>query len=93
MQLLRALHSLWSPSVAQALPREMKGALTISDVEKTSLLGEVNHKVHKGALSFADGSLLDMNKEGYAEPNETDIRNWLKGIRDSGYVLMLSETF
>ncbi|GAB4835899.1 histone deacetylase [Ancistrocladus abbreviatus] len=36
---------------------------------------------------------LDISKEGYAEPNETDIRNWLRGIRDSGYsVLGLSTT-
>ncbi|KAG5028646.1 hypothetical protein JHK82_012259 [Glycine max] len=28
-----------------------------------------------------------MNKEGYAEPNESDIRNWFKGIRDSGQLV------
>ena len=40
-------------------------------------------------LTFADGSLTNMSKEGLIEPNETDIRNWLKGIRDIGYVWML----
>ncbi|KAL9272187.1 HASTY 1-like protein [Drosera capensis] len=93
LKLLRAVHSLWSPPVAEALPGEVKAALVMSEVECFSLLGEVLHKPHKGALSFADGSLNDMNKEGYVEPSETDIRNWLRGIRDSGYsVLGLSTT-
>ncbi|GMH10461.1 hypothetical protein Nepgr_012302 [Nepenthes gracilis] len=93
LKLLRAMHSLWSPPVTQTLPEEVKAAMSVSDVERTSLLGEINHKVHKAALSFADGSVNDMNKEGYAEPNETDIRNWLRGMRDSGYsVLGLSTT-
>ncbi|KAM7508468.1 hypothetical protein LguiA_018921 [Lonicera macranthoides] len=93
LKLLRAVHSLWSPTVTQALPGEIKAAKTMSDVELTSLLGEGSSKVTKGGLTFADGSMLDMNKEAFAEPNETDIRNWLKGIRDSGYnVLGLSTT-
>ncbi|KAK9293164.1 hypothetical protein L1049_021152 [Liquidambar formosana] len=80
-------------SVTQALPGEIKAAMTMSDVERTSLLGEGNTKLSKGALGFTDGSQIDINKEGYAEPNETDIRNWLKCIRDSGYnVLGLSTT-
>ncbi|KAL8159556.1 hypothetical protein V2J09_001093 [Rumex salicifolius] len=95
LKLLRSIHSLWSPPVTQTLPGEVKGAMIISDVERASLLGEVTQKVHKGALSFADGSLADndVNKEGYSEPNESDIRNWLRGLRDSGYnVLGLSTT-
>lgn len=86
-QLLRGIHSLWSPPVTQALPGEMKAAMVMSDVERTSLLGEGNSKSSRTALNFIDGTQFDMNKEGSTESNENDIRNWLKGIRDSGYVL------
>ncbi|KDP23601.1 hypothetical protein JCGZ_23434 [Jatropha curcas] len=93
LKLLRAIHSLWSPSISQGLPGELKAAMTMSDFERYALLGEGNFKLPKGALTFADGSQIDMSKEGYAETNESDIRNWLKGIRDSGYnVLGLSMT-
>ncbi|KHN43232.1 Protein HASTY 1 [Glycine soja] len=90
LKLLRCIHSLWSPSVSQALPGEVRAAMVMGDVERFSLLGEGNSKLPKGVT---DGSKIDMNKEGYAEPNESDIRNWFKGIRDSGYnVLGLSTT-
>ncbi|XAR54705.1 hypothetical protein NMG60_11029962 [Bertholletia excelsa] len=93
LKLLRAIHSLWSPPVTQTLPGEIRAAMAISDVERTTLLGESNPKLSKGVLTFADGSQADMNREGHAEPKETDIRNWLKGIRDSGYnVIGLSTT-
>lgn len=93
LKLLRAIHSLWSPLVTQSLPGEIKAAMIMTDAERTSFLGEGNPKMPKGALTFTDGSQFDMNKEGYTEPNETDIRNWLKGIRDSGYyVVGLSTT-
>lgn len=93
LKLLRAVHSLWSPSVLQSLPGELKAAMAMSEVERTSLLGEGNPRLAKGALAFADGSQADVKKEGYVDPNETDLRNWLKGIRDSGYnVLGLSTT-
>ncbi|KAK7258781.1 hypothetical protein RIF29_24367 [Crotalaria pallida] len=93
LKLLRAMHSLWSSSISQALPGEIKAAMTLSDVERFSLLGEGNHKLSKSSLTFTDGSNSDMTKEGYTEINETNIRNWLKGIRDSGYnVLGLSTT-
>ncbi|GMJ11206.1 HASTY, HASTY 1 [Hibiscus trionum] len=93
LKLLRAIHSLWSPSVFQVLPGEIKAAMSMSDVERSSLLGIGNPKLSKGALTFIDGSPFDLNKEGCTEPNEADIRNWLKGIRDSGYnVIGLSTT-
>ncbi|KMT13498.1 hypothetical protein BVRB_4g082770 [Beta vulgaris subsp. vulgaris] len=93
LKILRAMHSLWSPTVIQSLPGEVKAALNMSDVERASLLGEVNTKAPKAALGFADGSLIDMSKETYGEPNEKDIRNWLRGIRESGYdVLGLATT-
>ncbi|XP_043816148.1 protein HASTY 1 isoform X2 [Manihot esculenta] len=93
LKLLRAIHSLWSPSIYQALPGELKAAMTMSDAERFALLGEGNPKLPKGSLTSADGSQVGMTKEGYAEANESDIRNWLKGIRDSGYnVLGLSMT-
>ncbi|XP_044483250.1 protein HASTY 1 [Mangifera indica] len=93
LKLLRAIHSIWSPSVHQILPAEVKTAMTMSDVERSSLLGGGNPKLSKGALTFTDGSQLETSWEGYGEPNESDIRNWLKGVRDSGYnVLGLSAT-
>ncbi|KAL0380121.1 UNVERIFIED_CONTAM: protein HASTY 1 [Sesamum angustifolium] len=92
-KLLRAIHALWSPSVTQALPGEMRAAMLMSDVEKASLLGEGKTKLPKGALTFHDGSQFDISREAYSEPNEADIRNWLRGIRDSGYsILGLSAT-
>ncbi|KAG5528576.1 hypothetical protein RHGRI_029306 [Rhododendron griersonianum] len=93
LKILRAIHSLWSPPVTQALPAEIKGAMAISDAEGTTLLGEANSKLSKGALTLSDLSQIDLHKEGYPESNEIDMRNWLKGIRDSGYnVLGLSAT-
>ncbi|XP_052193214.1 protein HASTY 1 isoform X2 [Diospyros lotus] len=93
LKLLRAIHSLWSPPVTHLLPGEIKAAMIMSDVERTTLIGEGNPKLSKGALTFANGSQVDVNREGYTESNETDIRNWLKGVRDSGYnVLGLAAT-
>ncbi|XP_042475842.1 protein HASTY 1 isoform X2 [Macadamia integrifolia] len=94
LRLLRVIHSLWSPPVIQALPGELKAAMSMSDVERASFIGEGNHpKSSKSASVFTDGSQVDVNKDGHAETNENDIRNWLKGTRDSGYnVLGLSAT-
>ncbi|KAF9670035.1 hypothetical protein SADUNF_Sadunf13G0026600 [Salix dunnii] len=93
LKLLRAVHSLWSPSISQMLPGEIKAAMTMGNAERYSLLGEGNPKLSKGALTFIDGSHIDTSREGHTETNEADIRNWLKGIRDSGYnVLGLSMT-
>lgn len=89
IRLLRNIHSLWSPTIAQALTGELRGAKSMSQAEQASLLGEGNLKLPKGPLTYADGSQIDMHKEEV--PIENDIRNWLKGIRDSGYnVLGLS---
>ncbi|XP_020582448.1 protein HASTY 1 isoform X2 [Phalaenopsis equestris] len=82
-RLLRIIHSLWSPTIAQALTVELIGAKYMSQVEQASLLGESGLKLPKGQLTHADGSQIDMHRE--EDPNENDIRNWLKGIRDSGY--------
>ncbi|XP_010550956.1 PREDICTED: protein HASTY 1 [Tarenaya hassleriana] len=90
IKLLRVIHYIWSPSVYQTLPTEIRAAMTMTDVERRSLLGEANPKLPKGSSIYVDGSL---DKEGNPEVNESDIRNWLKGIRDSGYyVLGLSAT-
>ncbi|KAG2244157.1 hypothetical protein Bca52824_094015 [Brassica carinata] len=92
LKLLRVIHSLWSPSVYQTLPPDMKAAMTMADVERYSLLGEAIPKFSKVSSVYADGS-FDGGKEGHSEANESDVRNWLKGIRDSGYcVLGLSAT-
>lgn len=64
--------------------------MTVTDGELFSLLGEGNPKLSKGSLTFTDGSHADVGKEGNADPNESDIRNWLKGVRDSGYVYIPS---
>lgn len=90
-KLLRVVHSLWSPSVYQTLPGEMKAAMTMSDAEIYSLVGGGNPKLSKGGgYTSTDGPQIDGGKE---EPKEVDIRNWLRGIRDSGYnVLGLSTT-
>ncbi|CAN8277120.1 unnamed protein product [Cochlearia groenlandica] len=89
LKLLRVIHSLWSPSVYQTLPQEMRSAMTMTDVERYSLLGEANPKLSKVSSVYADGS-FDGVKD---EQSEADVRNWLKGIRDSGYyVLGLSST-
>ncbi|KAK7355295.1 hypothetical protein VNO80_14548 [Phaseolus coccineus] len=80
-------------SLCQALPGEVRAAMVMVDVERSSLLGEGNSKLPKGSLTVTDGSKVNINKEGYAEPNGSNIRNWFKGIRDSGYnVLGLSTT-
>ncbi|KAF2532761.1 hypothetical protein F2Q70_00032254 [Brassica cretica] len=92
LKLLRVIHCLWSPSVYQTLPPEMRAAMTMADVERYSLLGEAIPKFSKVSSVYADGS-FDGGKEGQSEANESDVRNWLKGIRDSGYcVLGLSAT-
>ena len=64
----------------------MRAALGMSDAEKIGLLGEGKHKLPKGSLTFNDGYPSDISKEAYSEASGNDIRNWLKGIRDSGYV-------
>ncbi|KAG6420174.1 hypothetical protein SASPL_116693 [Salvia splendens] len=93
LKLLRSIHCLWSPPVTQVLPGEMRAALGMSDAEKISLLGEGKHKLPKGSLTFNDGYPSDISKEAYSEASGNDIRNWLKGIRDSGYsILGLSAT-
>lgn len=71
-QLLRGINSLWSPSIRQSLPGEIKAAMAMSDVERFTLLGEENPELPKNP------------KEGYDEPDESDIRNWFKLIRLSG---------
>lgn len=89
LKLLRVVHSLWSPSVFQTLPGEIKAAMTMSEAEIYSLVGGGNPKLSKGGYTSTDGPQID----GNAEPKEVDIRNWLRGIRDSGYnVLGLSTT-
>ncbi|KAK4800557.1 hypothetical protein SAY86_021044 [Trapa natans] len=78
LKLLRVIHSLWSPSVVQALPMKTKVAMTMSETEMANLLGEGHPNSSKTGLTFDD-----MTSEGHAEPNENEIRNWLKGVRES----------
>ncbi|XP_073009177.1 protein HASTY 1 isoform X1 [Typha latifolia] len=91
LRLLRSVHSLWSEPIAQALTGELKAAKSMSSVEQSSLLGETNIKLSKVHSASSDGSSVDTSREG--DSKETDIRNWLKGIRDSGYnVIGMSAT-
>ncbi|KAK2977362.1 hypothetical protein RJ640_013341 [Escallonia rubra] len=85
--LLRAVHSLWSLPVTQALLAEIKAAMIMIDAERTSLFGEGNPKLPKGAFTSAYGSQFELPKEGSAEPNKVDLQNWLKGIGESRYVI------
>lgn len=57
----------------------------MSQVELASLLGEGNSKLTKGCSAYSDGPQHDIGRAGAPELDENDIRNWLKGIRDSGY--------
>eukprot|EP01018_Ginkgo_biloba_P008898 Gb_10620 [translate_table: standard] len=84
LKLLRCIHSLWSQAIAQALPGEVRAALVVTPAEQASLLGEVATK-SKGVVATNDGSQVDLNRSGSTESRENEIRNWLKGIRDSGY--------
>ncbi|MQM03444.1 hypothetical protein Taro_036230, partial [Colocasia esculenta] len=98
LRLLRSIHSLWSQPISQVLPAELRAAMTISHVEQASLLGEGMSKVSKSQLSLSEGSSIEMNKEGFTGSSENDIRNWLKGVRDSGYnilglSMMVGESF
>uniref|UniRef100_A0A0D3ENS1 Uncharacterized protein n=1 Tax=Oryza barthii TaxID=65489 RepID=A0A0D3ENS1_9ORYZ len=81
LRLLRCIHTLWAEPFSQSLAGEVKAAKSMTVAEQTSLLGETN-KLTKGQVTSADG-LLDVQREG--ESKENTIRNWLRGIRDSGY--------
>uniref|UniRef100_A0A0D9V0Y4 Uncharacterized protein n=1 Tax=Leersia perrieri TaxID=77586 RepID=A0A0D9V0Y4_9ORYZ len=81
LRLLRCIHALWAEPFSQSLAGEVKAAKSMTIAEQTSLLGETN-KLTKGQVTSADG-LLDVQREG--ESKENNIRNWLRGIRDSGY--------
>ncbi|KQK04284.1 protein HASTY 1 isoform X2 [Brachypodium distachyon] len=94
LRLLRCIHALWAEPFAQSLTGETKAAKSMTIAEQASLLGETN-KLTKGQVAPSDG-LLDVQREG--ESKENNIRNWLRGIRDSGYNLIglaatLGETF
>ncbi|TVU20892.1 hypothetical protein EJB05_30493 [Eragrostis curvula] len=89
LRLLRCIHALWAEPFAQSLTGEIRAAKSMTVAEQASLLGETG-KLTKGQVAPADG-LLDSQREG--ESKENNIRNWLRGIRDSGYnVLGLAAT-
>lgn len=80
LQLLRSVHALWGEQFAQSQTAEIKAAKSMTVAEQASLLGETG-KLNKGQAAPADG-LLDTQREG--EYKENNLRNWLRGIRDSG---------
>ncbi|KAF0919842.1 hypothetical protein E2562_031698 [Oryza meyeriana var. granulata] len=81
LRLLRCIHALWAEPFSQSMSGDVKAAKSMTVAEQTSLLGETN-KLTKGQVTSADG-LMDVQREG--ESKENNIRNWLRGIRDSGY--------
>ncbi|KAL6626193.1 hypothetical protein ACP70R_029919 [Stipagrostis hirtigluma subsp. patula] len=89
LRLLRCIHALWAEPFAQSQTGEIKAAKSMTVAEQASLLGETG-KLAKSQVAPADG-LLDAQREG--ESKENNIRNWLRGVRDSGYnVLGLAAT-
>ncbi|TKW14395.1 hypothetical protein SEVIR_5G164800v4 [Setaria viridis] len=89
LRLLRCIHALWAEPFAQSQTGEIKAAKSMTVAEQASLLGETG-KLTKGQVAPADG-LLDVQRDG--ESKENNIKNWLRGIRDSGYnVLGLAAT-
>ncbi|KAK3164357.1 hypothetical protein QOZ80_1AG0016540 [Eleusine coracana subsp. coracana] len=89
LRLLRSIHALWGEQFAQSQTGEIKAAKSMTVAEQASLLGETG-KLTKGQVAPAEG-LLDTQREG--ESKENNIRNWLRGTRDSGYnVLGLAAT-
>jgi len=89
LRLLRCIHALWAEPFAQSQTGEIKAAKSMTVAEQASLLGETG-KLTKGQVAPADG-LLEVQRDG--ESKENNIKNWLRGIRDSGYnVLGLAAT-
>ncbi|KAJ7533944.1 hypothetical protein O6H91_13G072100 [Diphasiastrum complanatum] len=78
LKLLRCIHSLWSPAIIPTLPIWIREALPMGISEQTALLGELALRSVAG-----DGNPSDEPFSGVSRVDE--IRNWLKGIRDSGY--------
>ena len=74
---------LWSTPVSQSLPSELRAAMTLSSAEQASLLGEYPGKSLKSQPGNLEYSSAEMNKEGFSKSNESNVRNWLKCIRDS----------
>ena len=80
LQLLRCIHALWAEPFAQSQTGEIKAAKSMTVAEQASLLGETG-KLTKGQVAPADG-LLEVQRDG--ESKENNIKNWLRGMRDSG---------
>lgn len=72
LQLFRVINSLSSPAVYQTLPTKFKAAMKILEVELQSLRGLRSRKPAKGLFTYS------------SKGSTSDIKNWLKAIRDSG---------
>ncbi|KAI5071083.1 hypothetical protein GOP47_0013334 [Adiantum capillus-veneris] len=83
LQLLRCIHALWSPKIKHSLPTIVQGALRMSSAEQASVIGEAGTKSAK-----ANASDVETQAENQVDGNENEIRNWLKGVRDSSYSLL-----
>lgn len=86
VQLLRCMHALWSPSVLMSLPPRVKGALEMGEAEQAALLGELATVRGASGASGMGDSRSDFGSS-VEENGVKEIRTWLKGVRDSGYVL------
>jgi exportin-5 len=88
VQLLRCMHALWSPSVLMSLPPRVKGALEMGEAEQAALLGELATARGASGASAMGDSRSDFGST-VEENGVKEIRTWLKGVRDSGYVLAI----
>lgn len=85
LQLIRCIHAFWSPSFKPLVPSTVQGALMLSTAEQAYLIGEAGPKVSKS--NFCSPNDIETNEGATFGSNgkESEIRNWLKGIRESSY--------
>lgn len=86
LQLLRCIHALWSPNIKHSLPSAVQGALLMSSAEQASIIGEAGTKSSKANVAVVND--VEMHTDSQIGGKENEVRNWLKGIRDSSYSLL-----
>lgn len=86
LQLLRCIHAFWSSEIKPSLPGIVQGALLMSTAEQASIIGETGSKtLRANAPTISD---VDMHTASQTGGKESEIRNWLKGVRDSSYSII-----
>ena len=61
----------------------MQASLLMSIAEQSSIIGETGSRALRGNRMMSD---LDVQTSSQTGGKENEIRNWLKGIRDSRYI-------